>query len=210
MSAARLVATRSTLLRARAQLDRVRRGADAVSRKRQALVGQLFRIARPAIDARAEIAVRVNEAAAVLVDALAANGMDAVRTVGLPARELTVDVTPCHIWGVPVADVEPTERVRRTLEARGTTAASAGPALTAAADAYEALADVLIAAAPRELRVTRLAEAVASTSRQLRLLRERVEPRLVAQIGGVARTLEEREREEHLRLKHLQRRLGAG
>lgn len=209
MSAARLVATRSTLLRARTQLDRVRRGADAVSRKRQALVGHLFRIARPAIDARTEIAQRVNEAAAALFDALAVNGLDALRSVGLPPRELTVDVTPAQIWGVPVADVQAVEKVRRTLEARGITAASAGRELTAAADAYERLADVLIAAAPRELRVARLADAVASTSRQLRLLRERVEPRLISQIAAVAHTLEEREREEHLRLKHLQRRLGA-
>ena len=209
MSAARLVATRSTLLRARTQLDRVRRGADAVSRKRQALVGHLFRIARPAIDARTEIAQRVNEAAGALFDALAVNGLDALRSVGLPPRELTVDVTPAQIWGVPVADVQAVEKVRRTLEARGITAASAGRELTAAADAYERLADVLIAAAPRELRVARLADAVASTSRQLRLLRERVEPRLVSQIAAVAHTLEEREREEHLRLKHLQRRLGA-
>ena len=208
MSAARLVATRSTLLRARAQLDRVRRGADAVSRKRQALVGHLFRIARPAIDARTEIAERVNEAAGALYDALAVNGLDALRVVDLPPRELTVDVTPAQIWGVRVADVQAAEQVRRTLEARGTTAASAGPELTAAADAYESLADLLIAAAPRELRVARLADAVASTSRQLRLLRERVEPRLISQIATVAHTLEEREREEHLRLKHLQRRLG--
>ena len=210
MSTALLVATRSTLLRARAQLERVRRGADAVSRKRQALVAQLFRIARPAIDARTEIAERLNDAAGALFDALAVNGIDAVRAVGLPARELTVDVTPAQIWGVPVADVQAAEQVRRTLEARGTTAASAGRELTAAADAYERLADVLIAAAPRELRVARLADAVASTSRQLRLLRERVEPRLISQIATVAHTLEEREREEHLRLKHLQRRLGAG
>ncbi|HSQ29965.1 MAG TPA: V-type ATP synthase subunit D [Gemmatimonadaceae bacterium] len=210
MSTARLVPTRSTLLRARAQLERVRRGADAVSRKRQALVGHLFRIARPAIDARAEITQRVNEAADKLFDAVAVNGLDALRVTGLPSRELAVDVTPAQIWGVPVADVEPVEQVRRTLEARGVTAGSAGREVNAAADAYESLAEVLIAAAPRELRVARLAEAVASTSRQLRLLRERVEPRLIGQIATVAHTLEEREREEHLRLKHLQRRLSGG
>ncbi len=202
--------TRSTLLRARAQLVRVRRGADAVSRKRQALVGHLFRIARPAIDARAEITQRVNEAADKMFDAVAVNGLDALRVTALPPRELEVDVTPAQIWGVPVADVEPVEQVRRTLEARGVTAGSAGREMSAAADAYEALAEVLIAAAPRELRVARLADAVASTSRQLRLLRERVEPRLIGQIATVAHTLEEREREEHLRLKHLQRRLSGG
>jgi V/A-type H+-transporting ATPase subunit D len=206
MNEGRLTPTRDTLLRARQQLARVRRGADAVSRKRQALVGHLFRIARPAIDTRGEIARRVSEAAATLLEALSVNGVDAVRAVGNPSRQVEVDITPAQIWGVRVADVAPVERVRRTLDARGTPPGSTGRELAEAADAYEALVEMLVAAAPSEIRVARLADAVSSTSRQLRLLRERVEPRLSGQIARVVHTLEEREREEHVRLKHLQRR----
>jgi vacuolar-type H+-ATPase subunit D/Vma8 len=66
----------------------------------------------------------------------------------------------------------------------------------------------MIDSAPHEIRMTRLADAVALASQQMRVLQERVEPRLTAQIGLAARTLEEREREEHLRLKHLQRSRG--
>ncbi len=206
MSLTRLTPTRSNLLRARAQLERVRKGADAVSRKRQALVGHLFRLARPAINTRAEIGQHVNEAARALLDAVSVCGVDALRAVGRPASNIEVDVTPAQIWGVPVADVSPTSRVRRTLDARGTPPGSTERELVRAADAYETLAELLIAAAPNELRVARLADAVAATSQQLRLLRERVEPRLIGQIAGVTHTLEEREREEHVRLKHLQRR----
>lgn len=206
MSAPRLVPTRNNLLRARAQLDRVRKGADAVSRKRQALVGHLFRIARPAIDSRTEISRRVTEAAGELLEAIAANGIDALRALATPAEPIEVEIEPAQIWGVPVADVTHRGPVRRTLDARGTPPGSTGPAAISATDAYESLLEMLIAAAPAELRVARLAEAVAQTSQQLRMLRERVEPRLTAQIAGVAHTLEEREREEHVRLKHLQRR----
>jgi len=208
MTGDRITPTRDNLLRARLQLGRVRKGADAVSRKRQALVGHLFRIARPAMDTRGEIARRVSDAAAALLDALAVNGVDAVRAVAEPARRVEVDVTPAQIWGVPVADVAPVERVRRTLDARGTPPGSTGSELVEAANQYEALVELLIGAASSEVRVARLADAVASTSKQLRLLRERVEPRLTAQIAGVMHTLEEREREEHVRLKHLQKRSG--
>jgi V/A-type H+/Na+-transporting ATPase subunit D len=203
VSGDRLTPTRDNLLRARQQLARVRKGADAVSRKRQALVGHLFRIARPAIDTRGEIARRVSDAAMLLLEALSTGGVDSVRAAGNPPRRVEVDVTPAQIWGVRVADVAPVDRVRRTLDARSTAPGSTRRELVAAADAYEALVDLVIAAAPSEIRVARLAEAVASTSRQLRLLRERVEPRLSGQIARVVHTLEEREREEHVRLKHL-------
>jgi V/A-type H+/Na+-transporting ATPase subunit D len=205
MSGPRLTPTRDNLLRARQQLSRVRKGADAVSRKRQALVGHLFRIARPAIDSRGEVARRVADSAAALLDAVSVHGIDGVRAVANPPRRVDVEVTPAQIWGVRVADVAPVERVRRTLDARGTPPGSTGRELIEAADAYESLVDLLIASAASEIRVARLANAVASTSRQLRLLRERVEPRLASQIARVVHTLEEREREEHVRLKHLQR-----
>lgn len=206
MSAARVVPTRSNLLRARGQLERVRKGADAVSRKRQALVSQLFQIARPAIDTRAEIGRRMSTAALRMLDAVAARGLDAVRALARPAGSLLVDVQPRQIWGVPVADVTAAERIRRTMETRATVPGSTEPAIVSATDAFESLVELLVASAAGEVRVARLADAVATTSQQLRLLRERVEPQLTARIANVARTLEEHEREEHVRLKHLQRR----
>jgi len=69
------------------------------------------------------------------------------------------------------------------LEARGTPPGSTPPAVIAAADDYESLVDLLLRSAAGEVRVARLADAVATTSRQLRVLRE-----------------------EHVRLKHLQSR----
>jgi ATP synthase subunit D len=48
-------------------------------------------------------------------------------------------------------------------------------------------------------------DAVSSQTRRLRTLEQRVAPQLAAQIRSVQSTLQEREREEYLRLKHLQR-----
>ena len=109
-------------------------------------------------------------------------------------------------WGVAVADVERTTPIRRTLDARGTPPGSAGASAARAADEYEQLVELLIGTAATEVRMTRLADAVALASQRMRVLQERVEPRIAGEIGVATRTLQEREREEHFRLKQLQRR----
>lgn len=205
MADGRVATTRMELLRARAQLGRVRTGAALVRRKREALVAHLFRLARPAIDARAAIERAVTEAFPVLHEALAVQGHDGLRALGWPGRKVEVEVTPAQIWGEIVADIRVTSPLRRTLDARGMAPGSTGPAAAEAAQRFEQLAELLLEAAPQEMRVARLAAAVAQTSRQLNVLERRVEPALMAQVATIRRALEEREREERLALKHLQR-----
>lgn len=202
----RVAPTRMNLLRARRQLERVEKGTSLLRRKREALVAELFRLARPAVDARAAIAERFRAAYPALLHALAAHGHAGLRALAWPTREIPVVIEPGQVWGIPISDIVERPPIRRTLEARGTAPGSAGPATVEAASHFEALADLLVDAAPRELRIRRLGEAVSQTSRQVNTLEQRVGPALQAQIGLVRRTLDEREREEHLRLKHVQRR----
>lgn len=200
---ARIVATRSALLAARAQLGRVQNGVFVLRRKRRALVAELFRLARPAVDQRAEITRQLEQAYSVLLDALA-EGRDSLADLGVPERRIEVEVTPTQLWGVAVADVEREGPVARTLEARGTPPGSTSRATMMATDQFESALERLIAAAPAEMRVARLADAVAQTARQLHVLEERVQPDLAAAITATRRTLEEREREEHHRLKRFE------
>lgn len=80
------------------------------------------------------------------------------------------------------------------------------PAAAGAAVQFDTLVDLLLDAAPREMLLRRLGDALAQTSRQVNTLERRLAPSLVAQIAAVRRTLDEREREEHLRLKRLKNR----
>ncbi len=205
MSRSRLAPTRANLLQARLQLARVKRGAQVVRRKRQALVALLFQVAKPAVSARAEIERHVADAWPPLLAALAVHGRDGLRALSWPSRQLEVDVRPQQVWGVAVADIQCAVALKRTLDARGTVPSSTGPAAMEAASRFEELAGLLLEAATAELRVSRLAAAVSQTSQQLHVLEQRLEPSLATQISLVRRTLEEREREEHLVLKHLQR-----
>jgi vacuolar-type H+-ATPase subunit D/Vma8 len=78
-----------------------------------------------------------------------------------------------------------------------------GPATVRAAGEFERLAELLLDAAPREMLIRRLGEALSQTSRQVNTLERRVAPGLRAQLASVRRSLDEREREERHRLKQL-------
>jgi V/A-type H+-transporting ATPase subunit D len=202
----RMAPTRMNLLRATRRLERMTKGIAVLRRKREALVSELFKIARPAADARADIGARAREAYAALLEALAVHGRPGLRALGWPGRDVAVELSGRSVWGVAVATIERRPPLQRTLGDRGVAPGSAGPAAVHAAAQFEALAESLVDAAPREMLIQRLGEALARTSRQVNTLERRLVPGLDAQMAGVGRALEEREREEHLRLKHLRRR----
>ena len=203
MSAEREAPTRATLLRLRRQRAQVAKGTELLRREREALVAELFRLARPAAHARAAIDQRLAEAWPSLLAALAVHGDAGLRALAWPARELEVTLTPGTVWGVVVSDVRDVPPLRRTPEARGLAPGSAGPAAAEAARQFEIALELLLDAAPAEQRLRRLGDAVSKVGRRLRTLEQRVAPALDARATAVRRTLEEREREEHLRLKHV-------
>lgn len=203
MSAARVAPTRLNLLKGARRLDRVAKGTSLLRRKREALVGELFRLARPAVDVRSAIATAAATAYPALHRALARHGYAGLRAIGWPGRELTVEIRAGQVWGISVSDLLDQPRLQRTLPARGTPPGSTGGAAAGAATEFEQLAELLVAAAPREALLRRLGEALARTSRQVNTLERRVSPALKDQLATIRRALDEREREEHLRLARL-------
>src|SRR5271169_5690033 len=204
-SRSRLSATRVGMLRGQQRLERLERGTSLLRRKREALVGELFRIARSAADTRAEIDLQARKAWPVLLRALSADGGATLRVLGWPARDVRVQVRTGQLWGVIVSDIVEAPRFARTLAARGV-APGPSPAAVEAASEFEKLADLLVGAAPREMLLRRLGEALAQTSRQVNSLEHHLTPELQRQLLAVRRTLDEREREEHVRLGLLARR----
>jgi H(+)-transporting ATP synthase subunit D len=191
------------LLRAARRLAQVSRGVGLLRRKREALVSELFKLARPAADARVLIAEAGARAYPLLLGALAAHGRAGLRALAWPERLLEVEVEGGSLWGIAVSRIVARPAVLRTLAARGTAPGATGPAAAAAAGAFERLADLLLEAAPREMLIRRLGEALARTSRQVNTLERRLAPALRGSVTVMRRALDEREREERLRLKHM-------
>ena len=114
-------------------------------------------------------------------------------------------MTAGGVWGVVVSRIERRPPLARTLGARGTAPAGTGPAAIQAAAEFEKLAELLLDAAPREMLLQRLGQALSQTSRQVHSLEHRLSPRLRRDIARVRQVLDEREREERLRLQTLAR-----
>lgn len=199
-------ATRQNLLATSRQLDRVARGTGLLRRKREALVTELFRLARPAASLRRAITARADTAWPLLHDALGSDGAAGLRALGWPARELGVEVRAGQVWGIAVADITSRGPVRRTLEARAMPPGSVSPGAIGTAEAFEELTDLLLEAAGREGLLRRLGEALQRTSRQVNALEQRLAPGLASRVASIRRTLDEREREERVRLERLLRR----
>ncbi len=195
-------ATRMELLKTRRRIEQVRRAADLLERKREALIGELLGLARPALDARSAIDERAAVAYRLLLAALGANGAAELRTLSWPTRYLELELRGGSVWGVPVAEIVDRDPAVREPAPRGIPA-HAGLPTALAAENFEVLIDLLLDAAPREMVIRRLGLALARTTRQVNTLRLRVSPQLARREAGIRAALEEREREERLRLKHL-------
>jgi len=197
--------TRSNLLAGQRRLERVSKGAELLRRKREALVAEIVRLARPAADARTLIAERAASAYPALLRGLGVEGYAGLRAIAWPVREIALEIRPAQVWGIPVAELVARPPLSRTLEARGTAANVIGPAVAGCTTEFERLTELLLDAAPRELLLQRLGLALTRTSRQVNTLEHRVAPSLRREVLRARRALEEREREEHTRLGRLRR-----
>ena len=205
-AATRVSATRASLLRHQRRLDQVRRGVALLTRKRQALVEELFGRARTAIASREVIDEQARHAWRLQWMALAANGSHGVTPVAWPAREVDVEVTTTELWGIRGVESMKRPPLVRGLAARGVLPDAGESASHEAARAFELLLERVLDAAPQEQAIRRLGQALSRTTRLVNTLEQRVEVRLAAELAEIRRTLAEREREEHLRIKHLTRR----
>jgi H(+)-transporting ATP synthase subunit D len=196
-------ATRHNLLRVRRRLERVRTAANLLTRKRSALVNELFRTAKPVLDAREAAEWQAAVAFSALLSAQADRGQPLLQALALPTREIGVELRPTESWGLPAAEIVDHDPARRSPDERQVSSGSAGPAATVAAGEFEVLTELLLDMASREILIRRLARALAETSRRVNLLERRVGPGLAAEMTRIEATVGEREREEQLRYRRL-------
>jgi V/A-type H+-transporting ATPase subunit D len=199
----RAPATRSSLLRYARRLDQVRRGAALLKRKRQSLVEELFARARTAVTSRESIDAQARRAWRSVWLALASSGSDGLKPLGWPTREVDVELRAVDLWDVRAMELLNRPTLVRSLAARSVLPGPGEGATQDAAREFESLVEQLLDAAPQEHAMRRLGHALSRTTRLVNTLEQRIAVRLVADLVAIRRTLNEREREEHLRIKRL-------
>jgi V/A-type H+-transporting ATPase subunit D len=194
------------LLETRARLAVAASGVRLLRGKREVLASELFRLARDALAGRERLDAALLAAGRALVVTRAREDHEVLDALAVAsARDVAVELTQRRVWGVPVAEVAAPSLVRGA-DARGAAPATWGLAAAEAAARHEEALDVLVQLASRELLLVRLGEEIQETSRRINALEQLVAPRLRGDAARISRALDERAREDSLRLKRLGRR----
>jgi V/A-type H+-transporting ATPase subunit D len=197
-------ATRTELLARQAQLALARQGRDLLQDKREQLMTEFRNTARTVL-AGSDALEAAGSAARVALDrAWARDGPDALASAAFAATgHVDVEAGVTRIMGVRVPRIA-YRPVGRLGPARGYSLAATSARIDAAADRFEAQLDLVLQVATGEVRLRRLGAEIATTTRRVNALEHVVIPRLSASRNRIRRVLEEREREDHYRLKRVQ------
>jgi vacuolar-type H+-ATPase subunit D/Vma8 len=190
-------------LRSTRRLEQVRRGAELLKRKRHSLVEELFARARTAVTSREAIDAQARRAWQSLFVAVSSLGSDRLTPLGWPTREIDINATLTDLWGMHLVESINRPPLVRSLAARGLLPGPGETVIHETAREFETLVEQLLDAAPEEHVMRRLGQALSRTTRLVNTLEQRVAVRLVADLAGIRRTLNEREREEQVRIKRL-------
>jgi V/A-type H+-transporting ATPase subunit D len=194
------------LLEVRSRRGVAARGARLLRAKREVLAGELFRMMREVLEGRARLDELLREGVRALGIARALEGEDRLASLALAAgREVAVQVAARKVWGVATPEVTAPALVR-TADARGSSPSSWGPSGAEAARYHEEALEVLLRIASRELHLARLGEEIQETSRRINALEQLLLPGLVAEAGRIESALDERDREDTVRLKRFRAR----
>ncbi len=156
---------------------------------------------RDVLEGRARLDEVLREAVKALGLARALDGEEALASLAQSAgREVPLQVSVRRVWGVPTPSVSAPPLVRAADE-RGSAPTSFGLSGAEAARRHEEALEVLLRIASRELHLARLGEEIQATSRRINALEQLVLPALVAESGRIEAALEERDREDVVRLK---------
>jgi len=195
--------TRMGLLEVRGRRDVAGKGARLLRAKREVLAGEIWRMMREVLEGRAKLDETLRDAVKALALAKALDGQGALESVAdVAARDVPVHVEVRRVWGVPTPSVGAPPLVR-LADARGSSPTSWGPAGVEAARRHEEALEVLLRIASRELHLARLGEEIQETSRRINALEQLLLPSLGAEAGRIEAALDERDREDAVRLKRL-------
>lgn len=194
--------TRINLILLRDKRTTVRGSVVLLKGRRQALLQEFLRVAAPLLQSRERLARLYDEALAALGTARALEGEESLHSVAIAARrDFGLNVSERNLLGLRYREVIAARNPRRTPQEREYDESVTAPALEEAIDRFETIVAELFELAIYEGKVKRLGDELLRLTRRIKVLEERVLPELGGEIRGIARFLEERERETFYRLK---------
>jgi V/A-type H+-transporting ATPase subunit D len=194
--------TRTNLLLLRERLGVVGNCTAILKGRRQALIRELLQVTRPLMRSRDEVSRAYARALHGLQVSVAREGETALAgLVAASRRPLAIDVVEHNLLGLRYREVVAHETVARAPMERPYDVLGSTPWLEETIAVFEEIIEEMLALATYEGKFRRLAEELIRLTRRIRVLEERIEPRLRGEIRELTHYLAERERESYFRLK---------
>lgn len=194
--------TRTDLLQLEEKATSVANSVAILKARRQALIRSFVESVRPLVRSRDAIRRDYGVAMDELHLSKGHEGAAFVETLAaLSEREVGVDIAERNVLGVRYRDLVAFGPFVRAPQERAYDYTVTTPHLEESVHRFESVLETMLEIAAFESKLKMLGEEILAVTRRVRVLEERVLPRLRAEIRSIVQFLGEREREAHYRLK---------
>jgi V/A-type H+-transporting ATPase subunit D len=202
--------TRMELIKLRRRIAMATKGHALLKMKRDGLIMEFRQILEEAKEVIGRMLEKYEKAQQKLALAIAVDGAVAVKSIALACCRTPPEFTMKrkNIMGVPVPVVKK-EAIRKKVTERDYGVLSTSTRIDEAVAAFEELADSILEVAEIETTLRRLIDEIDRTKRRVNALEFRVIPTMEETARFITFKLEEMDRENIIKLKHLKKKMAA-
>jgi V/A-type H+-transporting ATPase subunit D len=194
--------TRTNLLLLKEKSSSVSNSIGILKSRRQALIIEFLKTSTPYLESRKAIRQLYSDGIAELLFSLGHLGEAVIDSISnVTAREFAVEITSRKLWGLEYKEISQRDSAIRDIGARKYDIRATTVDLEEAIWRFEKIVDAILDIAEYDNKLQRLSREIIQTTRRVRVLEERILPKLKTQIKSITQYLGERERETYFRLK---------
>ena len=199
--------TRTNLLLLKEKSFSVTSSIGILKSRRQALIIEFLKTSSPYLESRRTIRQLYSEGVTELACSIGHDGREILDSISaVTAREFGVEIVTRKLWGLEYKEITPRASAVREPHERNYDIGWTTASLEECAWRFEKIVDIILNIAEYDNKLQRLSREIIQTTRRVRVLEERILPKLKEQIRAIAQYLGERERETYYRLKQLKER----
>jgi V/A-type H+-transporting ATPase subunit D len=194
--------TRTNLLLLKEKSASVSNSIAILKSRRQALIIEFLKTSTPYLESRRQIREIYGEGIINLCFSIGIEGRDIIDSISkTTARDFNIQISSKNLWGLDFKEIAPRESAVRDPASRGYDYRFTTPFLEEAIWRFEKIVDAILDISEYDNKLQRLSREIIQTTRRVRVLEERLMPKLKVHIKSINQYLGERERETYFRLK---------
>ncbi|MDH5716483.1 MAG: V-type ATP synthase subunit D [Spirochaetia bacterium] len=198
--------TRTNLLYLKDRIISVKGSIGILKARRQALIQEFMKTTLPLINARDEISEKYEKA---IQDFFICLGRETenftASIIPVSKKDLKINIKEESIWGLKYKSISAEHSFAKTLEEKKYDYRFTSIKVEQSADEFSQIIDLLIEMAVYEKKVKKLGDEILKITRRIRILEEKLIPKILGEIKFISQYFNERERESFFRLKMLKK-----